>query len=257
MPRPLVLALCLAAIGCAHKAALRAELEPLRFEAPPTPPAILTENHFSRDVPAALSEAELKTILAAPVFLEEQARVGVVPVASRYEPDPDLPTVAAPAALADALEQSGMFELSSEVSTDWPTDRGIRGLRELAARYRTEYLVFYRHRFVDQSYLNPWAWGYLTGVGAIFLPGQTMEAAGVLEATLFDVKTGTILFTVFERVRKESQETPWDADRKRMALKRKLLEDAASRLADQVVAKCRRLAAARPPPPAKEAISQL
>ncbi len=34
-------------------------------------------------------------------------------------------------------------------------------LRELAARYRSEYLLLYRHRFVDRSYTNAWGWLYL------------------------------------------------------------------------------------------------
>jgi hypothetical protein len=65
----------------------------------------------------------------------------------------------------------------------------------------------------------------------------------VLEATLFDVRSGTILFTVYERVRARSDETPFDEDRKLRAMKRRLLEQAAGKLAEQVVAKVRRLVA--------------
>jgi hypothetical protein len=244
------------AAGCAaNKPSLMAELAPMQFEAPPPAAAILTENHFSRDKATSVSESELKQILAAPVFLEAGARVGVVPVAARYEVDGDLPTTSVPAAISDALENSGMFELTSEVSTDWPADRGVPGLRELAARYRTEYLLFYRHRFVDQTYWNNWAAGYFTVVGAFFLPGNTLEAAGVLEATLFDVKTGTILFTVYERVHAEKGANNWGNDRKLLEMKKKLLEDASQKLADQVVSKCRRLAAARPAEAKDQAIS--
>ena len=34
-----------------------------------------------------------------------------------------------------------IFEVATEMSTDWPADGGISGLRELAARYRAEYLL--------------------------------------------------------------------------------------------------------------------
>jgi uncharacterized protein (UPF0210 family) len=83
-------------------------------------------------------------------------------------------------------------------------------------------------------------------VGAIVAPSRTIETAGVLEATLFDVRTGTILFTVYERVRAGSDETPWDLDRKLAALRLRLVEQAAGKLAEQVVSKVRRLAAATP-----------
>ena len=42
--------------------------------------------------------------------------------------------------------------------------------------------------------------------------------AGVLEATLFDVRSGTILFTLYERVHARSDETPCDDDRKLRAM---------------------------------------
>jgi hypothetical protein len=242
--------------GCAaSRGAMRAELPPLQLESAAPAPQILTEDHFTQDR-SSITEAELKTILAAPVFLEETARVGVVPVAGRYELDAEVPTLSVPAALAESLEASNLFEASSEVSTDWPAERGVAGLREIAARYRTEYLVLYRQRFVDQSYVNPWAVGYATVVGAFFLPANTLEAAGVLEATLFDVKTGTILFTVYERVQGTADVNNWQNDRKLSALKRKLLADASGKLADQVVHKCRRLVAARPAPVREQAVSQ-
>jgi hypothetical protein len=180
------------------------------------------------------------------VFLEPDARLGVVPVATCYEPDPDLPLAVVPHQLSQDMEDSGLFEVTTEVSTDWPTDRGISGLRELAARYRSEYLLLYRHRFVDRTYTNAWGWAYVTVLAVPFVPSQTIETAGVLEATLFDVKTGTLLFTVFERVHAESDENLWHNDRKRREMKTRLLTGAAERLSAQVVAKTRFLVAARP-----------
>ncbi|MBN1204251.1 MAG: hypothetical protein JXB05_04940 [Myxococcaceae bacterium] len=242
--------------GCASsRAAMSAELPPMAFAgeamAEPAAPPILTENHFTRDRSGSISESALREVLEAPVFLEEKARVGIVPVQGSYSLDMDVPLPGVAAALSDALDGSGEFELASEVSTDFPVDRGISGLRELAARYRCDYLLIYRHRFVDATYMNPAAWGYLTVVGALFLPGNTIESAGVLEATLFDVKTGTLLFTVNERVRGQEQVNIWHNELKTQWLKKQMLESATQRLADQVMTKIRRLIVARPGPGGK------
>jgi hypothetical protein len=224
--------------GCSavHQAAMRAELAPLP----------LMEDHFARDQIGGVSEDALREILAAPVFLEEHARLGVVPVAAKYEPDEVTPVVGAPAELVSALEQTGMFENASEVSTEWPTERGMPGLRELAARYRSDYLLLYRHRFVEEVNHNGWSAGYATIFGALFFPGQQLEVAGVLEATLYDVKTGTVLFTALERIRDSDNTSPTLESRRMRELQRKMLAAAAPKLADQVVSKCRRLIASRP-----------
>jgi hypothetical protein len=242
--------------GCAtSRAPLAASMPAMDFGSSEAlserPPPILTENHFSRDRAGSISEAELREVLAAPVFLEEKTRVGIVPVQGSYALDTDVPLPSVPAVLADALDTSGEFELASEVSTDFPVDRGIAGLRELAARYRCDYLLIYRHRFVDASYMNPVAWGYLSVVGALFLPGHTIESAGVLEATLFDVKTGTLLFTVNERVHSQERVNLWHNELKTQWMKKQMLERATQKLADQVVGKIRRLVVARPAPGAK------
>ncbi|MDY7231435.1 hypothetical protein [Hyalangium rubrum] len=237
--------------GCAAThGTMKAELPPMAFATEamgaPAPPPVLTENHFRGDRAGSIAEDSLREVLAAPVFLEEKARVGIVPVQGSYALDMEVPLPAVTAALADAMDASGEFELASEVSTDFPVDRGISGLRELAARYRCDYLLIYRHRFVDASYMNKAAWGYLTVVGALFLPGNTIESAGVLEATLFDVKTGTLLFTVNERVHSEEQVNIWHNGLKAQWMKRQMLEGATQKLADQVVTKIRRLVVARP-----------
>jgi hypothetical protein len=240
--------------GCAAHKAMAPDMAPMAFmteAAEPAQPPILTENHFSRDRAGSITESALREVLASPVFLEEKARVGVVPVQGAYALDLDVPLPGVPAALADALDASGEFELASEISTDFPVDSGIAGLRELAARYRCDYLLIYRHRFVDASYANPVAWGYLTGVGALFLPGNTIESAGVLEATLFDVKTGTLLFTVNERIRSQERVNIWHNDLKTQWMKKQMLETATQKLSSQVVSKIRRLVVARPSPEMK------
>ncbi|MBN2498888.1 MAG: hypothetical protein JXR96_30135 [Deltaproteobacteria bacterium] len=246
----LVFALALAVwtAGCAARAPLAGPvMKPLALaESIEARPAVLERNHFTRDRAGSISEADLRKVLAAPVFLEERARVGIVQVADRYDPDADLPLVDIPARLCAELEDSAVFEVATEISTDWPADRGISGLRELAARYRTEYLLLYRHRFEERSYVNSWGWTWLTVVGIFAAPYQTLEAAGVMEATLFDVKTGTILFTVFERVHGQADENAYHHERKMRALKEKLLAEAADSLGREVVSKLSFLVAARP-----------
>jgi hypothetical protein len=233
--------------GCsaAGKAMQAPMLAPLAL-APAPSNAPLVKNHFKRDRAGSIGEEALRRVLAAPVFLEDKARVGVIQVASRYNPDKDLPLTGVPAVLTQAMEDSGLFEVATEISTEWPADTGISGLRELAARYRSEYLLLYRHRFVDRSYTNGWGWMYITLLGALAVPAHTIEAVGVLEATLFDVKTGTILFTVFERVRATSDENIWYNERKLRELKRDMLKRTSTALSDQVLTKTSLLAAARP-----------
>jgi hypothetical protein len=230
--------------GCAHG--------PLQYPAmpavtAPAAPARLSEDHFRDDRSGSLSEEALHAILEAPVQLDESQRIGVLPVTDAYRPERGVPVAAVPADLAQALDAAGIFQAASEVTTDWPADGDVPGLRELAARYRSGYLLLYRQRFVDDDYANSWAWLYPTIVGALVAPSRTLETAGVLEATLFDVRTGTILFTVYERVRARSDETPFDDDRKLRAMKARLLEQAAGKLAARVVSKVRRLAASGRP----------
>lgn len=224
--------------GCAHMPVQ----DPTIPTATAAAPATLSEDHFRGDQIGTLSEEALRAILEAPVQLDESQRIGVLAVTDSYKPERGVPVPGVPAELTRALEGTGFFQAASEMTTDWPADGNIPGLRELAARYRSGYLLLYRQRFVDDDYANAWAWLYPTIVGAIVAPSRTLETAGVLEATLFDVRTGTILFTAYERVRARSDETPFDDDRKLRAMKARLLEQAAGKLADQVVSKVRRLA---------------
>ena len=79
--------------------------------------------------------------LDAPVQVDEGQRVGVVPVGDAYRPERTLPLPAVPGELTRALDAAGLFDASTEVSADWPADGDIPGLRELAARYRSGYLL--------------------------------------------------------------------------------------------------------------------
>ena len=237
----------LTATGCG--AAHKAQMPSMRAMAPaaePPPPAPLQQNHFRRDGSGSISEADLHRVLAAPIFLEADSRIGVVPVVERYETNASLPLIDMPGVLAQGLESTGHFEIGSEISVDWPAAGGISGLRELAARYRCEYLILYRSRFADAEYSNSWALAAITVVGAFIAPMRTLSTAGVLEATMFDVKTGTILFTAHARVRGETDANIWHNDRKREAMKEKLMAEAAKSLVAQVDEKVQRLVAARP-----------
>ena len=204
-------------------------------------PSVAVPDHFQRDRAGSISEEGLRAILETPVHLDPTQRLGVVPVSDSYRPERAPPLPAVPAELTRSLDAAGLFQSTSEVSADWPVDGDVPGLRELAARYRSGYLLLYRHRFVEERYLNELAWLYPTVVGAIFARSITFETAGVLEATLFDVRSGTILFTVYQRVRGRSDETPWYDDRKMREMQARLVEEAAGKLAEQVVSKARRL----------------
>lgn len=235
--------------GCAAARPREASLPRLfatEGAAAPAAPAPLVDNHFTRDAMGTLSEAELREILSAPVFLEAKARLGVVPVSNGYGADGEIPIAGVPGALAQTLDDTGLFEVVSEVSTDFPATGSIAGLRELAARYRCDYLLLYRHRFVDRVYASGWAWTWATVVGPMIAPANVLEAEGVLEATLFDVKTGTILFTTFERVKDRKEDNVLDTERKQKEMQEKLLETATRKIGGAVVEQVTRLAAARP-----------
>ena len=201
---------------------------------------------FIRDRTGAISEEDLLTVIDAPVFLEEDRRLGIVPVAIAYEPDEEIPLVEVPEVLGQALEDTGFFTVASEISTDWPSDRSIAGLRELAARYRTRYLLLYRHRFVERETTNAWATTWIMLVPILFVPSESLELAGVLEATLFDVRSGTILFTVYERVSTAETANIWNNEGDFREMRQELLDAGALELANKVTNQVHRLVAARP-----------
>jgi hypothetical protein len=243
----LLTGLLLAAHALVACAAQAPRIHPAESLAVTEKPPQVASDDFKRDRATALPEAALQTLVTTPVALDESQRVGILCVTAAYAPDREVPITGVPAELTRALEAAGVFAGASEMTTDWPTDGSISGLRELAARYRSAYLLLYRDRFVDTDRTNAWAWLYPTILGAILAPSRTLETEGVLEATLFDVRTGTIVFTVYERVRGRSDETPFDGDRKLRELKGRLLQHAESKLAEEVVAKVRRLVGDRKP----------
>lgn len=238
----LVAYLLLLSTGCAmaHSRSMASEAA-MPMAALAERPAPLTENYFRRDNAGSVAEENLQKVLAAPVFIAPGERLGVVPVATAYQPEGELPLSPVPPEITKALESSGLFEATTEVSTDFPADAGISGLRELAARYRSGYLLLYRQRFQERSRPNGWAWLYPTIIGMFFAPAETLTTDAVIEATLFDVRTGTLLFTAYERVHASAADTMFNSETRRTELRQKLLTQAAASLASQVVSKARRL----------------
>lgn len=229
------------AAGCASSSP-QADFESAAVPSKSAEKKDLRRNHFKSDKTGNISEHELREMLSAPIDLEQGARVGVVPVASGYAVDREVPMETVPKTLGSAIEETGFFEVATEVATDWPKDRSVAGLRELAARYRSRYLVLYRHRFVTRSRVNGWGWTYPTVVGLFAMPGKTVEVAGVLEATFFDVQNGSVLFTAYERVRRQRKMNIWHNEHKRREMKSSMMEEASDALSDDVTAKVRRLA---------------
>src|SRR5690606_33524466 len=91
---------------------------------------------------------------------------------------------------------------------------------------------------------NAWAAGYITLVGALFLPGDTLSVDGYVEASLFDVKTGILIFTVRRRVTGERTANLWHTDRKLAAMQRRAAVHAAPELAKDVRSAVHRFAEA-------------
>jgi hypothetical protein len=91
---------------------------------------------------------------------------------------------------------------------------GMEALREAAARYRLRYVMLYREVIVRDRTLNPWAWFYATGIGLFVSPGQHHELYGYIETTMFDVKTGLLMFTTRRSVTASETTNVWHQDEK-------------------------------------------
>jgi hypothetical protein len=197
------LLLCLACGGARYQSA---RLAPA--------PAPVDRSLFARDPGGQLGEEALQRLLAAPVELVLPARVGVLPIVTAEDwrgPSPDwkrVPAGVAPFARAlrglgpcgtqgaSAACPESPFGVVTEMLPIPSGALGMEALREAAARYALRYLLLYREGVRRRERANGWAAGYATLVGMLFLPGQTLEVDGYLEASLFDVKTGLLLFTV-------------------------------------------------------------
>ncbi len=243
-----ILSLCLVALATAACAgaimtshAMRAAPAAVQAEPPP-----LDRSLFARDPNGQLSEDALQKILASPIELDLPSRVGVLPIITATDwrgPNPDFDHVPAGLApLVARLRKDAAFSLVTQMMPIPSGALGMEALREDAARYRLRYVMLYREVIVRKHTLNAWAWGYATGVGALFLPGQQQEAYGYIEVTMFDVKTGLLMFTTRRSVTASQRSNSWNTDDKLAQLASNAVSKFAPDLAGDVLADVRRFA---------------
>jgi len=185
-------------------------------EATVAPPP-LDRSVFARDPNGSLSEDALQKILASPIELSLPSRVGVLPIMTAKDwrgPSPDDRVPAGVANFVGTLRRDPKFSLVTQTMVIPSGALGMEALREVAARYRLRYLLLYREVLSKKSQLGPWAWGYATIVGALFLPGQHQEVYGYIEASMFDVKTGLLMFTTRRAITATQTTNRWHNDGK-------------------------------------------
>ena len=246
MPLRDLLVACLVATGCATAESARVA-RPTAQLAPAGGAEGLARSLFEPRGGSGLGEADIARILDAPFVLKLPARVGVVALERGFSPGAPRCAdagLAALRALTEALEGTRIVSLASEVAAELPTGQGIEGLRELAARYRAAYLVLYSERIEDRSHPSGWAALWPTIVGGLVTPSVALEGGGRVEASLLDVRTGTVLFTVQEPVRFSALHLPIGSAEAYRALERRSADGAAKVLAARVVEKLLRVARA-------------
>ncbi|MBL9019239.1 MAG: hypothetical protein JNL83_33935 [Myxococcales bacterium] len=219
--------------------------------APPMPmsvaPPPLEKSLFDRSPQGQLTEEALQKILAAPIELELPARVGLLPIMTATDwrgpgPDGRVPSGVAP--LVKELRKDKAFSLVTQTMVIPSGALGMEALREVAARYRLRYLLLYREVLAKGSRLNAWAWGYATVVGALFLPGKRQEVYGYTEVSMFDVKTGTLMFTTRRAITASQRTNQWHQQAKLDQLAANAVAKFAPDLALDVRADLRRFASA-------------
>ena len=219
--------------------------------APPMPmpvaPPPLEKSLFDKNPQGQLTEEALQKILAAPIELELPARVGVLPIMTATDwrgpgPDGRVPSGVAP--LVKELRKDKAFSLVTQTMVIPSGALGMEALREVAARYRLRYLLLYREVLAKGSRLNAWAWGYATVVGALFLPGKHQEVYGYTELSMFDVKTGTLMFTTRRAITASQRSNQWHQKEKLDQLAANAVAKFAPDLALDVRADLRRFASA-------------
>lgn len=219
--------------------------------APPMPtqvaPPPLEKSLFDKNPQGQLTEEALQKILAAPIELELPARVGLLPIMTATDwrgPGPDARVPSGVAPLVKELRKDKAFSLITQTMVIPSGALGMEALREVAARYRLRYLMLYREVLAKGSRLNAWAWGYATVVGALFLPGKRQEVYGYTELSMFDVKTGTLMFTTRRAITASQRSNQWHQKDKLEQLAANAVAKFAPDLAMDVRADLRRFASA-------------
>jgi rhombotail lipoprotein len=236
------LALLVAACGAAPpNAAVERPSSTMQAPAPP----VLDRSLFSKDVTGTVSEADLQRILDSHLDLSFPARVGVVVLAEPFRAEAGAPITEQgiiASEVSKAIRGSSRYSHVTNVSTDLPNPQGLEGLRTIAARYRIRYLLLCSAKIEDRSHLNNWAWLYPTVVGFFALPGVTVASDGMLQASLLDVRTGTVLFTASEPY--QSSDVTWviGSGRHHRQVDGQALQDASTRLARSVLTQTETLA---------------
>lgn len=206
--------------------------------APVAQSGTLDQSLFAKDPRGVMSEDQIQAILSRPLEIELPARVGVLPItpASDWQGPGPADDNAPPAAARFASELRGgePFTMVTEMISIPSGALGMEALRAIAARYKLRYMVLYRENLTRKRKTNAWTIGYLTIVGALFLPGDTLEIEGYVEASMFDIKTGLLMFTVRKRVRSSDKDNPWHTDDKLADMKDRLALAAASELAAEL-----------------------
>ena len=245
MPRGVVVLCLVLATGCAAQkmASARMTVAPATGIAP----APLDRSLFARDPNGQLSEDALQQILAAPIELALPSRVGVLPIATAKDWRGPSPADHVPAGVANfvgTLRRDPAFTLVTQTMVIPSGALGMEALRETAARYRLRYLLLYREVLAKKAHLGPWAWGYATVVGALVLPGERQEVYGYIEASMFDVKTGLLLFTTRRSITASQTTNRWRTADKLDALASNATSKFAPELATDVLSDLRRFGAA-------------
>lgn len=239
---------CLVVVGaCAsarpHMASARVAAEP----AAAGMPAPLDRSVFDKNPHGQLTEDALQKILASPIELSLPSRVGVLPISTAKDwrgPSPDDRVPAGVANFVDTLRRDAAFSLVTQTMVIPSGALGMEALREVAARYRLRYLLLYREVLARKTRLNPWAAGYATLIGALFLPGQKHEVYGYIEASMFDVKTGLLMFTTRRSINAAQKANVWYGDVKMDRLASNATSKFSVDLATDVLTDLRRFAAA-------------
>ena len=209
----LVCVLVFSACGAKQKMASAPMARMAEPMAPTAAPPPLDRSVFSKDPRGQLTEDALQKILASPIELDLPSRVGILPIITATDwrgPSPDwdrVPPGVSP--LVKRLRADAAFSLVTEMMPIPSGSLGMEALREAAARYRLRYVILYREVIAKKYHRNHWAWGYATAVGALFLPGKQHEVYGYIEATMFDVKTGLLMFTTRRAITASKRENEW------------------------------------------------
>ena len=233
--------------GCASSAKMASmAMAPGAAMAAPAP-APLDRSLFARDPNGQLAEDALQKILAAPIELDLPSRVGVLPIHTATDwrgPAPDDRVPAGVPNFVDKLRRDAAFSLVTQTMVIPSGALGMEALREIAARYRLRYLLLYREVLAKADRLDAWAIGYATLVGALFLPGKHQEVYGYIEASMFDVKTGLLMFTTRRAITASQRTNEWHTDVKHDQLAARAVSKFSPELASDVLADLRRFAGA-------------